>query len=64
VAVANGGFLLRLPLSPGRQHDNFGFGDNQIGAEFLGPLAQTLHGYSVSLLTTDDGRRDCPAARA
>ncbi len=40
----NGGLLPELPLRPGRRRAPvFGLGDNQIGAEVDGPLAEQLH---------------------
>ena len=52
---ANGGFLYAYHYLPVGSANNFGFGDNQIGAEFSGHSISSYTRYSVSLLTTDDG---------
>ena len=51
----NGGFLYAYHFLPVGSTNNFGFGDNQIGAEFSGHSINSYTRYSVSLLTTDDG---------
>src|SRR6267142_1918455 len=44
--------------------NNFGFGDNQIGAEFSGHSINSYTRYSVSLLTTDDGTPGLPGGKS
>ena len=51
----NGNFLYAYHYLPVGSANNFGFGDNQIGAEFSGHSINSYTRYSVSLLTTDDG---------
>lgn len=51
----NGGFLYAYHYLPEGSANNFGFGDNQIGAEFSGHSFNGYTRYSVSLLATNDG---------
>ena len=44
--------------------NNFGFGDNQIGAEFSGHSFNSYTRYSVALLTTDDGEPGLPGGKS
>jgi hypothetical protein len=51
----NGGFLYAYHYLPAGSANNFGFGDNQLGAEFSGHSSNSYTRYSVSLLATNDG---------
>ena len=61
---ANGGFLYAYHYLPVGSTNNFGFGDNQIGAEFSGHSINSYTRYSVSLLTTDDGQPGLPGGKS
>src|SRR5437016_2484485 len=61
---ANGGFLYAYHYLPIGSTNNFGFGDNQIGAEFSGHSDNSYTRYSVSLLTTDDGTPGLPGGKS
>jgi len=61
---ANGGFLYAYHFLPIGSTNNFGFGDNQIGAEFSGHSLNSYTRYSVSLLTTDDGTPGLPGGKS
>ena len=61
---ANGGFLYAYHYLPFGSANNFGFGDNQIGAEFSGHSINSYTRYSVSLLTTDDGEPGVPGGKS
>jgi hypothetical protein len=61
---ANGGFLYAYHYLPVGSTNNFGFGDNQIGAEFSGHSINSYTRYSVSLLTTDDGTPGLPGGKS
>lgn len=60
----NGGFLYAYHYLPVGSANNFGFGDNQIGAEFSGHSINSYTRYSVSLLTTDDGEPGLPGGKS
>ena len=60
----NGGFLYAYHYLPVGTTNNFGFGDNQIGAEFSGHSINSYTRYSVSLLTTDDGEPGLPSGKS
>jgi len=60
----NGGFLYAYHYLPFGSANNFGFGDNQIGAEFSGHSINSYTRYSVSLLTTDDGTPGLPGGKS
>ena len=51
----NGGFYYAYHYLPVGSANSFGFGNNQIGAEFSGHSINSYTRYSVALLTTDDG---------
>ncbi len=61
---ANGGFLYAYHYLPVGSANNFGFGDNQIGAELSGHSINSYTRYSVSLLTTDDGEPGVPGGKS
>jgi len=61
---ANGTFLYAYHYLPVGSANNFGFGDNQIGAEFSGHSVNSYTRYSVSLLTTDDGTPGLPGGKS
>src|SRR6267142_559677 len=61
---ANGGFLYAYHYLPVASSNNFGMGDNQIGAEFSGHSINSYTRYSVSLLTTDDGEPGLPGGKS
>src|SRR5256885_11637507 len=61
---ANGGFLYAYHYLPVGSANTFGFGDNQIGAEFSGHSINSYTRYSVSLLTTDDGTPGVPGGKS
>ncbi len=61
---ANGGFLYAYHYLPVGSANNFGFGDNQIGAELSGHSLNSYTRYSVSLLTTDDGEPGLPGGKS
>src|SRR5438034_8392093 len=61
---ANGGFLYAYHYLPDGSVNNFGFGDNQIGAELSGHSINSYTRYSVSLLTTDDGEPGVPGGKS
>ena len=61
---SNGGFLYAYHYLPVGSANNFGFGDNQIGAEFSGHSINSYTRYSVSLLTTDDGEPGLPGGKS
>ncbi len=61
---ANGGFLYAYHYLPVGSTNNFGFGDNQIGAEFSGHSLNSYTRYSVSLLSTDDGQPGLPGGKS
>jgi len=61
---ANGGFLYAYHYLPVGSANNFGFGDNQIGAEFSGHSINSYTRYSVSLLSTDDGTPGVPGGKS
>ncbi|HTD71186.1 MAG TPA: hypothetical protein VK647_12105 [Gemmatimonadales bacterium] len=61
---ANGGFLYAYHYLPVGSTNNFGFGDNQIGAEFSGHSINSYTRYSVSLLSTDDGQPGLPGGKS
>ena len=60
----NGGFLYAYHFLPSGSANNFGFGDNQIGAEFSGHSFNSYTRYSVALLTTDDGEPGLPGGKS
>jgi hypothetical protein len=60
----NGGFLYAYHFLPPGSANNFGFGDNQIGAEFSGHSINSYTRYSVALLTTDDGEAGLPGGKS
>jgi hypothetical protein len=60
----NGGFLYAYHFLPDSSSNNFGFGDNQIGAEFSGHSENSYTRYSVALLTTDDGEPGLPGGKS
>src|SRR5256712_2448366 len=60
----NGGFLYAYHYLPTGSANNFGFGDNQIGAEFSGHSFNSYTRYSVALLTTDDGEPGLPGGQS
>lgn len=60
----NGGFLYAYHFLPPGSANNFGFGDNQIGAEFSGHSFNSYTRYAVSVLTTDDGEPGLPSGRS
>jgi hypothetical protein len=61
---SNGGFLYAYHYLPVGSANNFGFGDNQIGAEFSGHSLNSYTRYSVSLLTGDDGTPGLPGGKS
>src|SRR3989440_8009506 len=61
---SNGGFLYAYHYLPVGSANNFGFGDNQIGAEFSGHSINSYTRYSVSLLTGDDGEPGVPGGKS
>src|SRR6266581_1902015 len=61
---ANGGFLYAYHYLPVGSTNNFGFGDNQIGAEFSGHSINSYTRYSVALLTGDDGSPGVPGGKS
>src|SRR5439155_7043796 len=61
---ANGGFLYAYLYLPVGTTNTFGFGDNQIGAEFSGHSINSYTRYSVSLLSTDDGQPGLPGGKS
>src|SRR5438132_4957054 len=61
---ANGGFLYAYHYLPVNSTNNFGFGDNQIGAEFSGHSINSYTRYSVALLTGDDGTPGVPGGKS
>src|SRR6266536_124205 len=61
---ANGGQLYAYHYLPVGSTNNFGFGDNQIGAEFSGHSLNSYTRYSVALLTTDDGEPGLPGGKS
>src|SRR6266576_1280256 len=61
---ANGGFLYAYHYLPVGSTNNFGFGDNQIGAEFSGHSLNSYTRYTVSLLSTDDGQPGLPGGKS
>ena len=61
---ANGGFLYAYHYLPVGTTNTFGFGDNQIGAEFSGHSINSYTRYSVSLLSTDDGQPGLPGGKS
>jgi hypothetical protein len=61
---ANGGFLYAYHYLPVGSANNFGMGDNQIGAEFSGHSINSYTRYSLSLLTTDDGEAGLPGGKS
>jgi len=61
---SNGGFLYAYHYLPVGSANNFGFGDNQIGAEFSGHSINSYTRYSVSLLTGDDGEAGLPGGKS
>lgn len=61
---ANGGFLYAYHYLPPGSLNNFGMGDNQIGAEFSGHSLNSYTRYSVSFLTTDDGEPGLPGGKS
>src|SRR3989449_911490 len=61
---ANGGQLYAYHYLPDSSTNNFGFGDNQIGAEFSGHSDNSYTRYSVALLTTDDGTPGLPGGKS
>ena len=61
---SNGGFLYAYHYLPVGSANNFGFGDNQIGAEFSGHSFNSYTRYSVALLTTDDGEPGLPGGKS
>ena len=62
----NGGFLYAYHYQPAGSVDHyaFGFGDNQIGAEFSGHSLNSYTRYSVALLTVDDGTPGLPTGNS
>src|SRR6266436_6512296 len=60
----NGGFLYAYHYLPVGSSNNFGMGDNQIGAEFSGHSFNSYTRYSVALLTTDDGEPGLPGGKS
>src|SRR5205823_6607270 len=60
----NGGFLYAYHYLPSGSANNFGFGDNQIGAEVSGHSFNSYPRYSVALLTTDDGEPGLPGGKS
>jgi hypothetical protein len=61
---ANGSFLYAYHYLPPGSANDFGFGDNQIGAEFSGHSINSYTRYSVALLTTDDGSPGLPGGKS
>jgi len=61
---SNGGFYYAYHYLPVGSANNFGFGDNQIGAEFSGHSFNSYTRYSVALLTTDDGTPGLPGGKS
>ena len=61
---SNGGFLYAYHYLPVGSANNFGFGDNQIGAEFSGHSINSYTRYSVALLTGDDGTPGVPGGKS
>jgi hypothetical protein len=61
---ANGGFLYAYHYLPEGSANTFGFGDNQIGAEFSGHSFNGYTRYSVSLLATNDGDPTIPTGKS
>jgi len=61
---ANGGQLYAYHYLPEGSTNTFGFGDNQIGAEFSGHSFNGYTRYSVSLLATDDGDPTIPTGKS
>jgi len=60
----NGGFYYAYHYLPVGSTNSFGFGNNQIGAEFSGHSSNSYTRYSVSLLTTDDGTTGVPGGKS
>ncbi len=60
----NGGFLYAYHYLPIGSTNTFGFGDNQIGAEFSGHSIDSYTRYSVAFLTTDDGTPGLPGGKS
>src|SRR6266566_1602711 len=60
----NGGQLYAYHYLPPGSANTFGFGDNQIGAEFSGHSINSYTRYSVALLTTDDGTPGLPGGKS
>jgi hypothetical protein len=60
----NGGFYYAYHYLPVGSTNSFGFGNNQIGAEFSGHSSNSYTRYSVSLLTTDDGTPGVPGGKS
>src|SRR3989475_1014855 len=60
----NGGQLYAYHYLPPGSANNFGFGDNQIGAEFSGHSINSYTRYSVALLTGDDGTPGLPGGKS
>ena len=61
---SNGGFLYAYHYLPVGSANTFGFGDNQIGAEFSGHSIDSYTRYSVAFLTTDDGTPGLPGGKS
>jgi hypothetical protein len=61
---ANGGFLYAYHYLPEGSANTFGFGDNQIGAEFSGHSFNGYTRYSVALLATNDGDPTIPTGKS
>jgi hypothetical protein len=60
----NGGFYYAYHYLPVGSTNSFGFGNNQIGAEFSGHSSNSYTRYSLSLLTTDDGTAGLPGGNS
>jgi hypothetical protein len=60
----NGSFLYAYHYLPVGSSNNFGMGDNQIGAEFSGHSFNSYSRYSLALLTTDDGEAGLPGGKS
>lgn len=52
---SGGGFYQGYHFLPVNSANNFGLGDNQIGAEFMGHDATSYRRYSVAVLNQEDG---------
>ena len=61
---SNGAFYQSYHFVPGRDATDFGLGDNQIGAEWLGHSANSYTRFSVAVLGGDDGAPGLPRGKS